>query len=146
MPGVPSDDPVFIRSADLWLYKRPLALTENVMAGERRVAEGLRDDPMRGPQVARPLTSPRGPFPTKRTIRDVWLFSLVFLRRWLGWGDNQRLVEMWLRTNAVGLRRWSDENSVTVAQYVALHTDAIFQGRGRWLGQIIRSVPRPGRW
>ncbi len=145
MPLFPSDDEMFIKCGALWLYKRPLALTQRVQKGEQAVAIAMRDDPSRGAQVARPLTSPRGPFPGKRNLRDVWLFCRVWLRGVFGRPNSQRLVEKWLRVNAVGLRRWSDENSVTLSQYVDLHTKAILEGKGRWPGQIIRSVSRPLR-
>lgn len=142
MPKQPSDDALFIKFGNLTLYKRPRVLTERVRAGEQAVAVEQRDNQMGGALVAKPLTSPRGPMPGKRTMRDLWFFGQVWLRRFFGMQDSQRLVEKWLRVNAVGLRRWSDENHVPVGQYVALHTGAILNGKGRWPGQIIRSVPR----
>lgn len=142
MPHITSNDPLFIQRGGLTLYKRPMALTEHIRVSERGVAIEQRDNPMGGARTARPLTSPRGAMPGKRTVRELWLFGRVWLSRAFGWPNSQRLVEKWLRVNAVGLRRWSDENSVTVSQYVALHTEAILRGKGRWPGQIIRSVPR----
>lgn len=146
MPGVKVEQRDGMR-----LYCRSLRLSQRVAKQETEVALAL----LRGAEdissgkatvqprlVARPLTSPRGPMPGKRNLRDTAIYISVLFRKWLGCRESAWLVQKFCYTTEVGIKRWADENRVMPAEYVSLHTQAILDGKGRWPGQIIRSARR----
>lgn len=135
----------------LQLYRRDIKLHERVVNQEQAVAKSLLDEAtafaQRGgqaplPRIVRPLTSPRGPLPEKWNMRDGAIYAVVWFRRYWGLPESSWLVEKFCGTNAVGIKRWSEENRVMPAEYVSLHTQAILDGKGRWPGQIIRAARR----
>lgn len=140
MPEEYTESSTSIDRREMRLYWRPLATSVRTRAQETAVAQASLDNLVRLSAV--PLTSPMGANPGKRTLRGLTVFSLVWLLHRCGLPPSRWLVAVFARTTEVGLSRWAEENRVTLDRYVALHTRAILEGRGRWPGQIVRGEGR----
>lgn len=139
MPTVMSDGAEFVQHHNLRLYQRPLVITTRVRDGEETVARDAVRDAATGRfarRVSTPLTTPLGPMPDGRTLGRLWVFARVWLRDRRGKVPSEALVARFLGTDAVGIKRYSEENRMMPSTYVRLVNAAILEGRGRWVGQI----------